>query len=365
MIKVLTGMACALALGWTGAAAAQASPAAAALAAAKEGDFILKDFKFRSGETLPELRMHYTTLGTPVRDAAGHVTNAVMVLHGTGGDGHQFYRPQFADVLFAPGGLLDPARTYIILPDGIGHGKSSKPSDGMHMRFPHYDYADMVEAEYLLARDGLKVDQLRLVMGTSMGCMHAFVLGEAHPDYARALMPMACLPTALVGRNRLWRRISIDTIKADPAWQGGDYANQPVESLRTAEALSIMVGSAPIQMQKALSTPALVDAEAADIVASRWKAMDANDYIYQLDASRTYDPSANLDKITAQVMWINSADDEINPPDLRLAEALAPKIRHGQFLLIPASEKTHGHGTHTWAAVWQDQLKALLARSAP
>lgn len=362
MIRPLAVLACALAL--AAPAFAQTSPAAAALAAAKEGDFVLKDFKFRSGESLPELRMHYTTLGTPIRDAAGHVTNAVMVLHGTGGDGHQFFRPQFADVLFAPGGLLDPARTYIILPDGVGHGKSSKPSDGLRMRFPKYDYDDMVEAEYLLARDGLKVDRLRLVMGTSMGCMHAFVLGEAHPDYAQALMPLACLPTALVGRNRLWRRISIDAIKADPAWQGGDYKDQPVGALRTAEAISIMVGSAPIQMQKSLSTPALVDAEAADIVASRWKTMDADDYIYQLEASRNYDPSGGLDKITAPVMWINSADDFINPPDLGLAETLAPKIKRGQYLLIPASDRTHGHGTHTWAAVWQDQLKALLDRSA-
>jgi homoserine O-acetyltransferase len=362
MIRPLALLACVLAL--AAPAFSQTSPAAGALAAAREGDFMIKDFKFRSGERLPELRMHYTTLGTPIRDAAGHVTNAVMVLHGTGGDGHQFYRPQFADVLFAPGGLLDPARTYIILPDGIGHGKSSKPSDGLRMRFPHYDYADMVEAEYRLAHDGLKVDRLRLVMGTSMGCMHIFVLGEAYPGYAQALMPMACVPTAMVGRNRLWRRISIDTIKADPAWQGGDYKHQPVGALRTAEALSIMVGSAPIQMQKALATPAAVEAEAADIVARRWKAMDANDYIYQLDASRDYDPSGELDKITVPVMWINSADDVINPPDLGLAEALAPKIKNGQYVLIPASERTHGHGTHTWAAVWQDHLKALLARSA-
>ena len=365
MIRSLSGLACVLALAWATAVPAQTSPAAAALAAAKEGDFVLKDFKFRSGESLPQLRMHYTTLGTPIRDAAGHVINAVMVLHGTGGDGHQFFRPQFADVLFAPGGLLDPARTYIILPDGIGHGKSSKPSDGLRMAFPHYTYDDMVEAEYLLARDGLKVDRLRLVMGTSMGCMHIFVLGEAHPDYARALMPMACLPTALVGRNRLWRRISIDAIKADPAWQGGDYTDQPVGALRTAEALSIMVGSAPIQMQKALATPAAVEAEAADIVASRWKAMDADDYIYQLEASRDYDPSAGLGKITAPVMWINSADDFINPPDLGLAEQLAPKIVRGQYRLVPASDRTHGHGTHTWAAVWKDDLKALLDRSAP
>jgi homoserine O-acetyltransferase len=329
----------------------------------KEGDYTIPFFKFGTGEVM-DVRMHYTTLGQPQRDKQGRVTNAVMILHGTGGDGHQFFRPQFSDILFAPGGLLDPAKYFIILPDGIGHGKSSKPSDGLRTRFPHYDYADMVEAERRVATEGLKVDRLRLVMGTSMGCMHIFVLAEAHPDFMDAAMPMACVPTALVGRNRLWRRMSIDAIQADPAYQGGNYAAQPAGGLRTAQALSVMVGSAPIQMQKAFPTNAAAEAEAQAVINERWKGLDANDYIYQLDASRTYDPSGGLSKITAPVMWVNSADDVINPPELGLAEQLAPKIAKGRYVLVPASDKTHGHGTHTWAAVWQDYLKALLEQSA-
>lgn len=359
MIRALAGLSCALLLGWASGAQALTPEQLGA----KEGDVVLKDFRFASGESLPELRMHYTTLGAPVRDKAGHVTNAVMVLHGTGGDGHQFFRPQFSDILFAPGGLLDPARYFIILPDGIGHGKSSKPSDGLRTKFPHYDYADMVEAERRVATEGLKVDHLRLVMGTSMGCMHIFVLAEAHPDFVDAAMPLACVPTALVGRNRLWRRISIDAIQADPAYMGGNYKEQPMGGLRTAQALSVMVGSAPIQMQKAFPTNAAAEAEAQAVVGERWKTLDANDYIYQLDASRTYDPSGGLDKITVPVMWVNSADDFINPPDLGLVETLAPKIKRGRFVLVPASEATHGHGTHTWAAVWQGYLKDLLAQS--
>lgn len=361
MIRTLAGLSCALLLAWASGAQALTPEQLGA----KEGDVVLKDFRFASGETLPELRMHYTTLGSPVRDKAGHVTNAVMVLHGTGGDGKQFFRPQFADILFAPGGLLDPAKYFIILPDGIGHGQSSKPSDGLRAKFPHYDYADMVEAERRVATEGLKVDHLRLVMGTSMGCMHIFVLAEAHPDFVDAAMPLACVPTALVGRNRLWRRISIDSIQADPAYMGGNYKDQPAAGLRVAQALSVIAGSAPIQMQKSFPTNAAAEAEAQAVVGERWKALDANDYIYQLDASRTYDPSAGLDKITIPVMWVNSADDFINPPDLGLAEQLAPRIKHGRYVLIPASAATHGHSTHTWAAVWQGYLKDLLAQSAP
>lgn len=360
MTRHVLALALACALGWAGSAHALTPEALGA----KGGDVTFKDFKFRDGEALPELRMHYTTLGTPQRDKTGQVTNAVMVLHGTGGDGQQFFRPQFSDVLFKPGGLLDPAKYYIILPDGIGHGKSSKPSDGLRAKFPHYDYDDMVEAEYRLAKEGLKVDRLRLVMGTSMGCMHIFVLAEAHPEFLQAAMPMACVPTALVGRNRLWRRMSIDAIQADPAYAGGDYKDQPGGGLRTAQALSVIVGSAPIQMQKSFPTNAAAEAEAQAVVGERWKALDANDYIYQLDASRNYDPSAGLAKISMPLMWVNSADDFINPPDLGLAEKLAPQIAKGRYRLVPASDATHGHGTHTWAAVWQGDLKELLDRSA-
>ena len=353
---VLAGILAALSLG-----AAKAE--VPALAQAKEGDFGVRDVRFRSGERLPELRLHYTTLGQPRRDAQGRVTNAVMVLHGTGGTGRQFFAPQFADVLFAPGGLLDPAKYYVILPDGIGHGKSSKPSDGLRARFPHYDYDDMVLAQHELLTKGLGVDHLRLLMGTSMGCMHGFVWGETYPAFADALMPLACLPAEIAGRNRTWRKMLMDAIVKDPAWKGGDYAEQPKEGLRTALDLLLIAGASPLPMQKALPTREAADKYLDEYFAQRSAALDANDLLYQVDASRDYDPSAGLEKIVAPVMWINSADDFINPPELGIAEPAARRLKNGRFVLIPVGENTHGHGTHTWAAIWKDRLAELLKTS--
>ncbi|MBU6298634.1 MAG: alpha/beta fold hydrolase [Alphaproteobacteria bacterium] len=330
----------------------------------REGDYIARNFKFTSGETLPELRLHYTTLGKPLRDAAGRVTNAVLILHGTGGDGHQFFRPQFADVLFKPGGLLDPAHYYVILPDDIGHGKSSKPSDGLHARFPHYGYVDMVEGEYLLVTKGLRVDHLRLVMGTSMGCMHSFMWGEEHPGFVDALMPLACLPVEIAGRNRMWRKMIIDAIEKDPAWKGGAYKTEPQMALRTAADILVIAGSAPLPMQLADPTAPAADKALEAHVKAYMGEMDANDLLYQVASSRDYDPSKDLGKITADVMWVNSSDDFINPPDLGIAEREAEKLKHGRFVLIPGGPGTHGHGTHTWAAVWQGYLAQLLKESA-
>lgn len=332
-------------------------------ASQKEGDFVIPDFRFQSGETLANLRLHYTTLGTPRRDAAGHVSNAVLIMHGTGGDGHQFFRPQFADVLFKPGGLLDPAKYYIILPDDIGHGKSSKPSDGMHARFPHYDYHDMVVAEHALVTKGLTVDHLRVVMGTSMGCMHSFMWGEMYPNMMDGMLPLACLPMQISGRNRLWRKMILDGIRKDPAWKGGEYTHEPVMALRIAADMLRIAGSAPLQDQKNLPTQKAADAYLDKFVAHELATLDANDLLYQVDSSRDYDPSAGLGKIKAQVIWINSADDFINPPELGLAEQLVRKIPHGRYVLIPISDKTHGHGTHTWAAVWQSYLAELLKKT--
>ncbi len=329
----------------------------------KPGDFTLRSFQFRSGETLPELHLHYMTLGEPRRDVSGHVTNAVLVLHGTGGTGGQFLSPQFADQLYGPGQPLDIRKYYVILLDGIGHGKSSKPSDELHMRFPRYDYGDMVEADYRLLKDGLGVDHLRLIMGTSMGCMHAFVFGEAHPGFMDAMMPLACLPVEIAGRNRAWRQMTIDAIEADPTWMGGNYTTEPQAGLRTASDLLVIAGSAPIQLQKAYPTRAAAESYEQKAVARSMAATDANDFIYQVDASRTYDPSHDLAKITCPVMWVNSGDDFINPPELGIAEQKVKELKHGEFVLIPASDKTHGHGTHTWAAVWKQYLIALLAES--
>jgi homoserine O-acetyltransferase len=332
-------------------------------AAATEGDFVLHNFQFRSGESLPELRLHYTTLGKAVKDAAGHTTNAVLILHGTGGTGQQFFAPQFAGVLFGPGQLLDTTRYFIILPDGIGHGKSSKPSDGMHARFPQYDYDDMVAAHYRLVQEGLGVNHLRLVMGTSMGCMHSFVWGETYPDFLDALMPLACLPVQIAGRNRVWRKMVMDAIREDPEWKGGEYQEEPQQALRTAMDFLLIAGSAPIPMQKALATRDAADKYLDDYFKARFSALDANDLLYQVNASRDYDPSQQLGKIKAPVMWINSADDFINPPELGIAESAVKNLPNARFILIPASEHTHGHGTHTWADLWKQYLAELLEKS--
>ena len=331
--------------------------------AAHEGDFVIHDFRFRSGESLPELRVHYTTLGSPRRDAAGHVVNAVMILHGTGGQGHNFIRPEFSGVLFGPGALLDVGRYYVILPDGIGHGKSSKPSDGLHARFPHYDYDDMVEAQYQLLTKGLGVDHARLIIGTSMGCMHSFVWGETHPEFMDALMPLACAPTQIAGRNRMFRRMVIDGITQDPAWMGGDYKTEPRMGLRIASDMLVLAGSAPLYMQKNEPTRDSADAYVERVIDGDIADLDANDMLYAISASRNYDPSANLEKITAPVMWINSADDFINPPELGMGERFASRLKRGRFILIPISDQTRGHGTHTMAAVWQDHLAELLKES--
>lgn len=344
---------------------ASTAPTASIVTQAHEGDFVLHDFHFASGESLAELRLHYTTLGKPQRDAQGRVTNAVMILHGTGGDGHQFLRAQFADVLFAAGGLLDAARYYIILPDNIGHGHSSKPSDGAHAHFPHYAYADMVEAQYRLLTQGLGVERLRLLMGTSMGCMHAFMWGELHADRVDALMPLACLTVQIAGRNRMWRHLIIDAITRDPAWQGGDYTSEPSVGLRSAAGILLIAGTAPAQLQRQFPTRDAADHHTDEALAATLDGLDANDLLYQVAASRDYDPEARLGEIRAPLMWVNSADDFINPPELGIAERTVTKIPHGKFVLLPVSERTHGHGTHTWAIAWQDYLRELLAESAP
>lgn len=336
----------------------------AATPATTEGDFVAKNFQFRSGESLPELRLHYTTLGKPTKNAQGRVTNAVLILHGTGGTGHQFLSPIFAGELFGPGQLLDAARYYIILPDGMGHGKSSKPSDGLHAHFPQYDYDDMVAAHHRLLTEGLGVNHLRLVMGTSMGCMHSFVWGETYPDFMDAMMPLACLPVQIAGRNRIWRKMTMDAIRNDPEWKGGEYSAEPQQALRTVLDLLLVAGSAPLYMQKTYPTRDAADKELDDYFKARFAALDANDFLYQVNSSRNYDPSPQLEKITAPVTYINSADDFINPPELGIAEREIQKVKNGRFVLLPISNETRGHGTHTRAAVWKGYLAELLEKSA-
>ncbi len=340
-----------------------ATPGAAPAAATpKEGDFVVHKFRFNSGEVLPELRLHYTTLGAPARGANGTVTNAVLVLHGTGGSGRQFLSPQFAGVLFGPGQLLDAGRYFIILPDSIGHGRSSKPSDALRARFPHYDYDDMVRAQHLLLTEGLGVKHLRLVMGTSMGCMHSWVWGETYLDFAEALLPLACLPVPIAGRNRMMRKMIMDAIRTDPEWNNGEYKSQP-RGLRAALYILLTMTSSPLQMQRAAPTRDAADKFLDDWLKARLAATDANDVLYQVDASRNYDPSTALDKIKAPVLAINSADDFVNPPELGIAEREIQELQRGRFVLLPITDQTRGHGTHSLPAVWQRYLAELLESS--
>ena len=324
-----------------------------------EGDYTIRDFKFQSGETLPELRIHYRTLGKPEKTAEGKTTNAVLIMHGTTGSGAQFIRPEFAGELFGKDQPLDATKFFIVLPDGIGHGKSSKPSDGMHAKFPRYGYLDMIEAQYRLLTEGLGVNHARLIMGTSMGGMHTWLWGELHPDFVDALMPLASLPTQISGRNRAWRRIVIDAIRNDPAWNGGEYKTQP-PSLRAAAEMLWFMSSNPVSRQKEAPTLAKTDEVLNKFVEQIVKADDANDVLYAVEASHDYDPGPNLEKISAPLLAINSADDLINPPELGILEHEIKRVPHGRAMVIPFSDNTRGHGSHTIAALWRDELITLL-----
>src|SRR6266550_1504663 len=330
-----------------------------------EGDYTIRDFKFASGEILPELRLHYRTLGKLEKNAQGKTTNAVLIMHGTTGSGAQFIRPEFAGELFGKDQPLDTTKFFIVLPDGIGHGKSSKPSDGMHAKFPRYGYLDMIEAQYRLLTEGLGVNHARLVMGTSMGGMHTWLWGELHPDFMDALMPLASLPTQISGRNRAWRRMVIDAIRNDPSWEGGEYpaaAGQP-PSLRTAAEMLWFMSSNPVLRQKDAPSLAKTDEVLDKFVEQIVKTDDANDVLYALEASHDYDPGPNLEKIQAQLLAINSADDLINPPELGILEREIRRVPHGRAVVIPMSDKTRGHGSHTIATLWKDELAKLLKES--
>ncbi|HEX4005062.1 MAG TPA: alpha/beta fold hydrolase [Acidobacteriaceae bacterium] len=329
----------------------------------RDGDFAIHDYRFGTGETLPELKLHYLTLGQPHRGSDGHTDNAVLLLHGTGGNAHTLLNPVFSDVLFGPGQPLDIRKYFIILPDDIGHGESSKPSDGLRMKFPHYDYDDMVRSQHAMLVDGLHVDHLRLILGTSMGCMQSFVWGETFPDFMDALAPFACLPVELAGRNRAWRYMAMQMIRNDPAWDNGNYTAEPVEGLRGANDLILIAGMAPLQMQKNYPTRAKVEAYIDRALDHADGNTDADNFLYYVDASRNYNPEPKLSTITAPVLWINSADDFINPPELGIAQADVGKMPHARFILIPISDATRGHGTHTMAAVWKDYLIQFLAET--
>ena len=341
-------------------AAAFAPARAPVPTAADTGSVVLTNVRFADGESAAMVRLHYTTFGTPRRDATGVVRNAVLLLHGTGGSGQQFLSPLFAGELFGPGQPLDTATHYLILPDNIGHGRSSKPSDGERTRFPHYAYADMVDAQYRLLAEGLGVNHLLLVLGTSMGCMHAWLWGEHYAEFVDGLVPLACLPTQIAGRNRIWRRMLIDDIRTDPEWNHGDYTREP-PGLRAALQLLFVAGSSARQLQRMAATRDSADAYATRWLDARLAEVDANDLLYQVEASRDYDPSGELGRITAPVLAINSADDFINPPELGLMEALIGRVKRGRYVLLPTSDVTRGHGTHTVAAAWIQYVAPFIA----
>ena len=330
--------------------------------APQSATFVIRDFQFKSGEKLPEVKLHYYTLGSPLKDSNGKVRNAVLILHGTGGTGRQFLSPNFAGVLFGPGQLLDASKYFIILPDNIGHGGSSKPSDGLHMRFPHYEYDDMIELQYRLLTQGLGVNHLRLVMGTSMGGMHSWLWAEQHSDFIDAAMPLASQPIEIAGRNRMMRRMIMDDIRNSPDWNNGEYKEQP-QGLAAAQEVLLIMGSAPLRMQKEEPTRDQADAYLEKFVADRVKSTDANDMLYYFDASRNYNPEPQLEKITVPLTAVNSADDQINPPELKVIDRDIQRVKQGKYVLLPITDETRGHGTHTWPAIWGNYLDELLKRS--
>src|SRR4051812_39769912 len=313
-----------------------------------EADYVIKDFKFDNGQSLPEVKIHYLTWGEPKRDAQGKVNNAILLLHSTGGSSGQFLREYFAGQLFNPGQLLDPAKYFIIMPDSIGHGKSSKPSDGLHAKFPAYRYSDMVRAQEMLVADHLKIEHLRLVMGMSMGCMHAWVWAEAYPTMMDGVMPLACLPVEIAGRNRMWRKAAHDAITKDPEYDNGDYAH-PVHGLATAEQILALVGSNPHERQVKYPTGDAAMKFMDETATNALEHVDGNDLAYALDSSLGYNPEPGLAQIKAPVLAINFADDLINPTDIGIFEPSVRKVPKGRAILVPESNKTHGHGTHTYA----------------
>jgi homoserine O-acetyltransferase len=327
-----------------------------------EGDFVLRDFVFTTGERLPELRLHYRTLGQPRKDATGVVRNAVLVLHGTTGSGAQFLAPSFAGELFGAGQLLDASKYFLVLIDNIGHGASSKPSDGLRARFPQYGYRDMVTAQHRLLTEGLGVHHLRLVIGTSMGGMHCWLWGQMYPEFMDALMPLASLPAQIAGRNRIWRRIAMDAIRNDAGWREGTYSAQPA-GLRTAAALLNYVSGNFLTHQAAAPTLAAADKALDSYVDTFVRTRDANDVLYALQASWDYDPGPGLEQIKAPLVAVNSADDLINSPELGILEREVTRVARGRAVVLPPSDRTRVHGSHTIAALWKEHLAALLASS--
>lgn len=324
--------------------------------APKQGDWIARDFKFHTGQTMPELRLHYTTIGEPTGQP-------VLVLHGSGGDASRMLTAEFAGQLFGPGQPLDAAKYYIIIPDGIGHGKSSKPSDGLKTAFPKYNYEDMVDAHYRLVKEGLGVKHLRLVIGNSMGGMHTWVWGGRYPQFMDVLVPMASQPTEMAARNWMLRRMMIETIRNDPDYNGGNYTAPPRMMKYAVSAYGIATGGGTLAYQMLAPTAAAADKMVDERLTTTAMA-DANDFLYQWEASHDYNPTGGLDRIEATLLAINAADDERNPPETGVTDAAMKRVKNGRLFLIPASTETRGHLTTGNAAFWKQQLQELL-QTAP
>jgi homoserine O-acetyltransferase len=327
-----------------------------------EGEYLLDDFQFASGETLRALRMHYRTLGSRRHDPLGAVYNAVLILHGTGASGADFMRPEFGGELFGPGQPLDAGEYFIVLPDGIGHGRSSRPSDGLRARFPRYGYRDMIAAQHQLLTEGLAVDHLRVVIGTSMGGMHTWLWGEQYPDFMDALLPLACLPAQICARNRVWRRIISDAIRHDPQWLEGEYQRQPAGLRTAAQVLFLMAGNPHLRWQQ-MPTLAETDAQLDAAVEAAMAQHDANDVLYQIESSRDYDPAPRLERIRAPLLAVNWADDLVNPPELGILEREIRRVAHGSASVMPFTHFTRGHESQMQAAGWKHHLLHLLASS--
>lgn len=354
----LTLCLCAAAPAW--AAAADTAPAAAM---EHSGDYIARDFRFTDGTVLPEVTLHYVTLGQPRRDSQGHVTNAVLLLHGTTGSSAQYLVDGMRRELFAPGQPLDAQRYYLIIPDGLGRGGSSKPSDGMHARFPQYGYNDVVEAQYQLVTQGLKVDHLRLVLGTSMGGMQTWQWGERYPAMADGLMPIASQPVAMAGRNWFWRQMVVSAIESDPGWQGGDYTTEPKQWIRTMPIFTIMTGNAARMQAAAPDRDA--STQLYDATVAAYAKLDANDVLYWFRSSTDYNPEPQLNRIKAKLYAVNFADDLINATDLGAMQRLVPQIPGARFVEVPEGPHSYGHQTLTHPEVWKPYLVDLLASLPP
>jgi homoserine O-acetyltransferase len=329
----------------------------------REGDFTITDYKFANGQTLPELNLHYRTLGSAKRNAAGEIVNGVLLLQGNTGTGANWLRPTLADELFKAGQPLDVEQYFVIIPDALGRGGSSKPSDGLKGNFPHYRYHDMVDSVHRMVTEGLKVSHLRLIIGSSLGCMHGFMWAEMYPDLMDGIIGLSCQPVEISGRNWIMRHAAAEAIRHDPDWNNGNYAKNPTHYIYSAAAGSFMPESAA-RIQEMAPTRAAAD-KLYDERIARIANSDANDSLWAIEAIEDYSPEADLPKIKAKVLLINAVEDVANPPELATVERAMKEIHDGRYVLIPYSDKTHGHFTHYYAVVWKPYLESFMETLRP